>query len=325
MTAVARPRKHYGKHLALGECRAESNNNGMKVLRNFAHRLWLSYMGFQDHEGSLSAAGIAYYVALSFFPLLLVLVAGLGWVLQGTEFGQDAQQRLLVALEQQVSADLATQVGRMLKLVKENAGTSGPIGFAVLLISAIAIFAQLDAAFDRIWRLPSDPHETWVHWTARLLIVRLKALGMLLGVGAFVVAAMIASIALSAVQRVMAPRLPEGFGMQWYLNLTVYVLMNFIAFTAIYKIVPRAKIRWREALHGGLLAALLWEAGRQALAAYLLRLNYPSAYGVIGSFLAIMLWAYYASMVILFGAEYVRVLRDAATAKKQMELELHER
>jgi membrane protein len=297
----------------------------MKVLRNFAHRLWLSYMGFQDHEGSLSAAGIAYYVALSFFPLLLVLVAGLGWVLQGTEFGQDAQQRLLAALEQQVSADLATQVGRMLKLVKENAGTSGPIGFVVLLISAIAIFAQLDAAFDRIWRLPSDPHETWVRWTTRLLIVRLKALGMLLGVGAFVVAVMIASIVLSAVQRVMAPRFPEGIGMVWYMNLAVYVAMNFIAFTAIYKIVPRAKIRWREALHGGLLAALLWEAGRQALAAYLLRLNYPSAYGVIGSFLAIMLWAYYASMVILFGAEYVRVLRDAATAKKQKELELHER
>ena len=54
----------------------------------------------------------------------------------------------------------------------------------------------------------------------------------------------------------------------------------------------------------------MWEGGRQALAAYLLRLNYPSAYGVIGSFLAIMLWAYYASLVIIFGAEYVRVLRE---------------
>jgi membrane protein len=296
----------------------------MKVLRNFAHRLWLAYMGFQEHEGSLNAAGIAYYLALSFFPLLLVLLAGLGWALQGTEFGQNVQVQLLKAIEQQMSADLAQQVGRMLKVVSEQAGTGGPIGFAVLVISAIATFAQLDAAFDRIWRLPTDPHETWVHWLVRVLIVRLKALGMLLGVGAFVITVMIASIVLSAVQKAMEPRFPEGVGMTWYLNLAVYVVLNFVAFTAIYKIVPRKRVRWIEAIRGGMLAALLWEAGRQALAAYLLRLNYPSAYGVIGSFLAIMLWAYYASMVILFGAEYVRVLRDTATPKRQQELELHE-
>jgi membrane protein len=100
--------------------------------------------------------------------------------------------------------------------------------------------------------------------------------------------------------------------------------MNFVAFTAIYKIVPRKRIRWREAMRGGLLTALLWEAGRQALSAYLLQLNYPSAYGIIGSFLAIMLWAYYASMVILFGAEYVRVLREDLAEKKQKQLDLPE-
>jgi membrane protein len=294
----------------------------MKVLQNFAHRLWQSYMGFQDHGGSLWAAGIAYYLALSFFPLLLVLVAGLGWALQGTDFGQNVQQQILAAIQQQVSADLAQQVDRMLKLVSERAGTSGPIGFVVLIISAIATFAQLDAAFDRIWRLPSDPHETWMHWLIRVLVVRLKALGMLLGVGAFVLAVMIASIVLSAVQRVMEPNLPPGLGLTWYLNFVVYVVLNFIAFTAIYKIVPRKKVRWVEAVRGGLLAALLWEAGRQALAAYLLRLNYPSAYGIIGSFLAIMLWAYYASMVILYGAEYVRVLQVTPTISRQKELEL---
>jgi uncharacterized BrkB/YihY/UPF0761 family membrane protein len=114
----------------------------MNVLRRFAHRLWLAYMGFQEHEGSLAAAGIAYYLALSFFPLLLVLVAGLGWGFQLTDFGQNVQQQILAAIQQQVSADLAQQVDRMLKIVSERAGTSGPIGFVVLLISAIATFAQ---------------------------------------------------------------------------------------------------------------------------------------------------------------------------------------
>jgi membrane protein len=292
----------------------------MKLLQRFAHRLWSAYMGFQDHEGSLSAAGIAYYVALSFFPLLMVLVAGLGWVLQWTDFGQDVQQRVLAAIEQQMSPDLAVQVARMLKLVSERAGTSGPIGFVVLLISAVAIFAQIDAAFDRIWRLPSDPHESWLRWTGRHVIARLKALAMLLGVGAFVIAVMIASIVLSAVQKAMEPRLPNGPWVQWYLNLGVNLVLNFVAFTALYKFVPRVRVRWREAARGGLLTALLWEVGRQALAAYLLQLNYPSAYGIIGSFLAIMLWAYYVSLVVLYGAEYVRVLREERQVQKELPL-----
>lgn len=296
----------------------------MKILKNFAHRLWLAYTGFQEHEGPLSAAGIAYYVALSFFPLLIVLVAGLGWVLQWTDFGQDAQQRLLAAIEQQVSADLAAQVGRMLDLVKERAGTSGPIGFVVLLISAIAIFSQLDAAFDRIWKLSSNPHETWLQWIARVLIARLKALAMLLAVGGFVVALMVTSLIVSAMRTALEPRFQVGIQMGWYLRLLVYLTMNFIAFTAIYKFIPRVPIRWQEAMRGGLLTALLWEAGRQALAAYLLRLNYPSAYGVIGSFLAIMLWAYYASLIILYGAEYVRVLRETVSIQTQKKLELHD-
>jgi membrane protein len=291
----------------------------MTVLKRFAYRLWNAYMGFQEHEGSLSAAGIAYYVALSFFPLLMVMLAGLGWVLQWTTFGQDAQQRLLQAIELQVSPDLAQQVARMIQLVSERAGTSGPIGFVVLLVSAIAVFAQLDGAFDRIWRLPTDPHEKWVHYIGKLLFSRLKALGMLLGVGALVIAVMTASIVVATV-----PRLQDHTSAQWYLNLAINLSLNWIAFTSIYKIVPRVRVRWREAASGGMLTALLWEGGRQALAAYLLQLNYPSAYGIIGSFMAIMLWAYYASLIIIFGAEYVRVLREEAMNKLHYGPELHE-
>jgi membrane protein len=279
-------------------------------------------MGFQDHEGSLSAAGIAYCVALSFFPLLLVLIAGLGWVLEWTTFGQEAQKELLAAISQQVSQDLAEQVGRMLRVVKERATTGGPIGFVVLLISAIAIFAQLDAAFDRVWRLPHDPHETWPHWIGRLLFVRLKALGMLLGVGGFVLAATIASMVLSGVEKSLGPRFHNGPWMQWSSRLAINLALNLVAFTAIYKIIPRARVRWQHAVRGGLLTAILWEVGRQALATYLLQLNYPSAYGVVGSFMAVMLWAYYASLVIVFGAEYVRELREEAERARQKELEL---
>src|SRR3954465_6577422 len=100
----------------------------MKFLRLLGRRLWAAHSNFQDHEGVLSAAGIAYYVALSFFPLLLVLVAGLGSVLAWTETGQEAQHELLTAIGRQASPDLAQQVERSLNAVKEKAPASGPIG-----------------------------------------------------------------------------------------------------------------------------------------------------------------------------------------------------
>jgi membrane protein len=282
----------------------------MSLLRKIGWRLWAAYQGFQEHEGTLSAAGIGYYVALSFFPLLLVLLAGLGWVLQWTDFGQAAQQELLAALEQQISPDLSFQVDRMLRLVSARAGTGGPIGFVVLVISAIVIFAQLDSALDRIFKLPSDPHETWAHWIGRLLFQRLKALGMLLGAGGFVILVMISSMVVSAMLRFVEADERIGPWIEWLTSAWINMVLNLLAFTVIYRMLPKPFIRWREAFYGAVVTAILWEAGRQALAAYLLRLNYPSAYGVIGSFLAVMLWAYYGALVILFGAEYVRVLRE---------------
>jgi membrane protein len=282
----------------------------MKFPRKLFGRLWTAHLNFQDHEGTLSAAGIAYYVALSFFPLLLVLVAGLSSILQWTPLGQSAWQALRDAIASQGSPDLAQQIERSLKVVSDKAPSGGPIGFLVLVASAIAIFAQLDAAFDRVWRLPPDPHATWTQWFQRLVFQRLKALGMLVGVGGFTILAMMAGMVLTGIEQSLEPRLAVAPWVRWASSLWANMVLNVLAFAVIYRVVPKPQIRWRDAFWGGVLAAALWEGGRQALAAYFLHLNYPNAYGIIGSFIVIMLWAYYASVVILFGAEYVRVLRD---------------
>jgi membrane protein len=235
-------------------------------------------------------------------------VAGLSWILQWTQVGQSAWQTLHNTIANQLSPDLAQQVGLTLRTVSDRAPSNGPIGFLVLLASAIAIFAQLDAAFDRTWRMPTNPHASWADWVKRLVFQRLKALGMLVGLGGFVVLAMVASM----IVRAFEERMPVGPWVEWATGLWVNLLLNLLAFTMIYRAVPRAKIRWWDALRGGMLASVLWELGRQALTAYFLHLNYPSAYGIIGSFIAVMLWAFYASVVLLFGAEYVRVLREEA-------------
>jgi membrane protein len=97
---------------------------------------------------------------------------------------------------------------------------------------------------------------------------------------------------------------------RWVPGLLINVCLNFCAFTLVYRFVPRVRISWGDALRGATLAAILWEIGRQLLGIYLIHLGYSTAYGVIGSFIAIMLWAYYAMIVVFLGAEYTRVVRD---------------
>src|SRR3972149_5603342 len=260
-------------------------------LQRLFHRLADAYRHFNEDGGSLMAAAMAYYLALSFFPLLLVLVAGLGVVLESTDTGQDARKELLITIEQQASPALSEQIGRALGAVSASASAGGPIGFVVLLVAAIAIFAQFDKAFDRIWGIRPDPDQGWWRWVQRRLWRRLKAVAMLIGVGAFVLTATVATFVWSAVQSAAEPTVPISKSMQWATSFGINVLLNLVAFTVIYRFVPQPKVHWRDAMRGALVAAVLWETGRQLLAVFLIHRGYPSAYGIIGSFLALTLWA----------------------------------
>jgi membrane protein len=85
------------------------------------------------------------------------------------------------------------------------------------------------------------------------------------------------------------------------------LVLNAVLFGTLYKVLPRAPVRWREALAGGVLVAVIWRLGLLVLTPFLIGEKY-SAYGVVGSFIAIMIWMYYASAVVFLGAEFVQVL-----------------
>jgi len=260
----------------------------------------------------LSAAAVAYYVALLFFPLLLVLVAGLSWALQWTDFGQAAKEELLTAIEQQASPQLAEQIGRMLSVVGERASIGGPIGFLMLVVSSLVVFVQIDYALDRIFHTATISQQGFLRLFRRILFQRLKALTMLVGLGGFILLVVIATALLSAAVQLVSFGPKFQSWADWITGVSVNITLNVLVFTLIYRVVPKSVIRWHEALQGGVVAAGLWEIGRQGLSFYLTRTNYQDAYGVIGSFLVVMLWAYYGSLVILFGAEYVRATREEA-------------
>jgi membrane protein len=164
----------------------------------------------------------------------------------------------------------------------------------------------LDAAFGRIW------HDTTpvVHGAGRVVIDvltnRLKGFLVLLGLGLLVVMLFFVGIALSIVRAwATAHRL---WLEEWdSLQTPATALINALVFSTLYKVLPRPKVRWTHALAGGVFAASIWEIGRLLLGYVVTKANY-STYGVIGAFLAMMVWVYYASSLLFLGAQFVQVL-----------------
>ncbi|RIK84633.1 MAG: hypothetical protein DCC67_04760 [Planctomycetota bacterium] len=266
---------------------------------------------FLKNDGLVLASSIAYSLALSLFPLMLVLIAGLGWAFRFTEAGRDAEQEVLAAIEEQISAELSAQVARTLQSVESSAGAGGAVGLLTLLVAAIAIFTQIDYAFDRIWENSAEARVTWRTRLWNLAFTRLKALAMLLGVGALVIAVMISSLVWTGLEQNLTTVVKFPAWINHVVQPALHVAVNALAFAVGFRFLPKASVKWSAALGGGLLTSVLWEAGRQVLAAYVVGDKLPTAYGVVGSFMAIMLWTYYAMVVLLFGAAYTRVMNEA--------------
>lgn len=278
---------------------------GRRLLDQLWKPLQEAGRNFQRNDGLTQAAAIAYYAAFSLLPLLLLSIAVLGVVMRFSSGAQNARQEVLELLSKNTSPELAEHVSEILGQISARAVFGGPIALATLLLTAIGVFAQIEHAFSIIWKTPEKERLGVFGILREALFYRFRAFLMLLGAGIFLLAAFAAGIVSTAFHDTAA-RLSLG-GWAWNGMEAVTVLVMFILFfTLIFKTLPKTFVRWAAALQGGCLTAVLWEAARQLLSRLLLGQGY-SAYGVVGSLIAVMLWIYIAAMILLLGAEYVRV------------------
>jgi membrane protein len=259
------------------------------------------------NDGNLLAASMAYYAAFSFYPLLWVLMAVLGYGLRFSDRAQGTRQELLGFLGKSMSPALADEVDRLLSGVQLRAGSGIFAGF-LLLLAAIGVFSQLEAAFDRLWHAVT-PHQRGARAAIRnALWNRLKAFLTLIGLGIVVLIAFVGQIVLSAIENWAAEEHLVWAAYLWpRLQITLSLALNTLALATVFKMVPRVPVRWREALIGGIVVAAAWQIGAQVVSRYIVGGHY-TAYGVVGSFIAMMLWVYCASIILFLGAQLVQVL-----------------
>lgn len=275
-----------------------------------ARRLWSiveqTFTRFFNNDGITLAAATAFYAAFSFFPLISLLISALGIALQFSESAQGVQEQLLQLLRERLVPGISDEVGRILGQVQIKAITALGWATVILFFGAIGIFSQMEFAFDRLWHVPGTGSHGIRAAIVNALWNRLKAFLSLIALAILTIVFFAADLTFSAM-RTWTDQIPAGTSIWDLMQLGFSIVLNSIVLALLYRLMPRQRVRWTHALCGGLVVAFIWQFGSQVLSRFILSGNY-SAYGVVGSFIAVMLWVYCASILLYLGGQLVQVL-----------------
>jgi membrane protein len=252
-----------------------------------------------DDDVPSMGAALAYYTVFSMAPLLLIVISVAGLVF-GAEAARGEIQAQLRGLMGESGAGL---VQELLASANEPARglTATLLGLVLLFVGATTVFAELQGALDRIWRVDRRDQQGGWFWLVR---ARLLSFGLILAVGFLLVVSLLASAILSAISR----RWESVFG-AWQAvveagNAVGGFLLVALMFGLIYKVMPRVRVAWGDVWLGALLAALLFTLGKVLIGAYIGRSGLASAYGAAGSLVVVLMWVYFSAQILLIGAEF---------------------
>ncbi|MFT4267718.1 MAG: YihY/virulence factor BrkB family protein [Xenophilus sp.] len=273
--------------------------------------LWRAAMLWQEAGGLRMSAAMSFYGILSLAPLLVLIVAILGWWLDRSfvetrlvsEIGGVVGQRGAQAVQQAIASAQQPREGLI----------ASALAFVLLISGATGVFAELQSAFEQLWRQgePPGPKAPWWH-TASL---RLRGLGYILVFGVLLLMSLAASTAINFI---------ADWAGQWLslkpLLRAVNELISFAfcsaLFTGLMRLSSGPKPRLRHMLVGGAVGAVLFTLGKQALAIYLSTAAVVSTYGAAGSLVVILMWIYFTSAILLFSAGCARALHEDALARQ---------
>lgn len=257
---------------------------------------------FVNDDAMTLGAALAFYTALSLAPLVVLLL----WF--ASFLGDGMQQQLVAQIQSIVGPQAAQAIAGIIASAKAEPSTgnvAGIVSLATLLFSVSGVFAQLQYALNRIWDVEASPAKSgaWAWLRKRLL-----SLGTFVSVAFLLVVSMAVTAAVSAASQLAQGLLP-GADVIWYaVAWLVSLALTALTFALVYKVLPDVKIGWREVMVGALGTALLFAAGRWAIGVYLGRSAIGSAYGAAGSLIVLLVWVYYASLILFAGAELTQVM-----------------
>ena len=254
----------------------------------------------EDKALRLSAA-LAYYSIFSIAPLLVIAISIAGLVLGDAA----VRGQLDVQLREYVGPQAAASVQAMVQSAAKPAqGWTGAIvGVVTLLVGAAGVFGQLKDALNTVWEVKSKG----VSGVWGFIREHLWNFGMVLVIGFLLLTSLLLTTALTSFNQYFesVSAVPPFVGGLLAFAVSFGVVTTLFAF--IFKVLPDAQIKWGHVWVGAIVTALLFELGKFGLSYYLGRASTASSFGAAGSVVLILLWVYYASCILLFGAEFTQI------------------
>lgn len=270
-------------------------------LRQWPSLLKAAAKEWSEDKASRHAAALSYYALFSIAPLLIIAIA-----VAGAVFGEEAARgRLTDELGGMLGKDGAQAVQTLI----ENASKpkegfiSAALGIVALLFGASGAFAQLQDSLNTIWEVRPKPGQGILAMVRK----RFLSFGMVLVIAFLLLVSLVVSAALSALGAWLGGMLPEQELLMRAVDLAVSFAVVAVLFAAIFRFLPDARIAWGDVWTGAVVTALLFTLGRYLIGLYLGRGAVGSAFGAAGSLVVVLLWVYYSSQILLFGAEFTQV------------------
>jgi membrane protein len=260
-----------------------------------------SFSGFSDDKVPKLGASLAYYTIFSMGPLLIVIIS-----LCGLFLGREAiQGKIITQLEGFLGHDTAIQLQEIIK----KAAISGKgviavvIGAITLLVGSTTVFAEIQDSINSIWGLKPKPKKNWL----KMIQNRFISFSVIISLGFL----LLVSLGITAIMDGLSHRLEAIFPdvtvtLFYVLNQVITFLVVALIFGVIFKVLPDAKIKWRDVVAGSLVTALLFLLGKLGISLYISKSNVGSTYGAAGSLVILLLWTYYSSIILYFGAEFTK-------------------
>ncbi|MGV3656938.1 MAG: YihY/virulence factor BrkB family protein [Chitinophagaceae bacterium] len=260
-----------------------------------------SVNGFIDNHAIKLSASLAYYTIFSLGPMLIVMIymADIFWgraAIEGTVYGQ---------ISGLVGSETALQIQEIIKnaSLDGKSRTAGIIGIITLIIGATTVFAEIQDSINFIWGLKTKAERGWL----RMLFNRLLSFSIVVSLGFLLLVSLVINGILEALTGQLEQVFPDmTLTIVYVTNLLLTLLVTSFLFAIIFKVLPDAKIHWRDVLVGSVVTALLFMLSRFLISFYIGRSDISSTYGTAGSLVVLLLWVYFAAIILYFGAEFTK-------------------
>jgi membrane protein len=270
-------------------------------LRDTPGLLRETFQGWSDDKAPKMGAALSYYTVFSLAPLLVVVIA-----IAGLIFGKDAARgRIVGQLSGLLGRDAAQLIETMIAKASEPAAgiLAAVIGVVTLLLGATGVLMELHDDLNIIWKVTAKAGRGW----KGMLRDRLLSFGVVLALGFLLLVSLVLSAGLAAMGERLSDLIPGWLVLAYLLNYGVSLLVVAALMATLFVILPDVKIAWRDVWIGSLVTSVLFHLGKLLIGLYLGKAGVASPFGAAGSLALLLVWIYYTSQVLLFGAELTRV------------------